>query len=65
MDDNAVNRLVLQEQVRTWKIRIGSCTSGVEALRKLRETHAAGNPYQIAILDYQMPEMDGETLGQP
>jgi PAS domain S-box-containing protein len=64
VDDNAVNRLVLQEQARVWKMRIGSCTSGVEALRKLREAQAAGNPYQIAILDYQMPEMDGETLGQ-
>jgi CheY-like chemotaxis protein/HPt (histidine-containing phosphotransfer) domain-containing protein len=64
VDDNAVNRLVLQEQVRAWKMRIGSCTSGVEALRKLHEAQAAGNPYQIAILDYQMPEMDGETLGQ-
>lgn len=64
VDDNAVNRLVLQEQVRVWKMRIGSCISGVEALRTLREARAAGNPYQIAILDYQMPEMDGETLGQ-
>ncbi|SEK88467.1 response regulator [Nitrosovibrio tenuis] len=64
VDDNAVNRLVLQEQVRVWKMRIGSCLSGVEALRTLREAHAAGNPYHIAILDYQMPEMDGETLGQ-
>ena len=64
VDDNSVNRLVLQEQVRTWKMRIGSCISGVEALRTLREAQAAGNPYHIAILDYQMPEMDGETLGQ-
>lgn len=64
VDDNSANRLVLQEQLRVWKMRIGSCVSGVEALRALREAHAAGDPYQIAILDYQMPEMDGEMLGQ-
>ncbi len=64
VDDNAVNRLVLQEQVRVWKMRIGSCASGLEAIRMLREAQAAGNPYEIAILDYQMPEMDGEMLGQ-
>ncbi|MBA2660579.1 MAG: response regulator [Nitrosospira sp.] len=63
VDDNAVNRLVLQEQLRVWKMRIGSCVSGIEALRTLHEASAAGNPYQIAILDCQMPEMDGEMLG--
>ncbi|MCH7979501.1 MAG: response regulator [Acidobacteria bacterium] len=30
----------------------------------LREAHAAGDPYQIAILDQQLPGMDGETLGR-
>ena len=64
VDDNAVNRLVLQEQLRVWKMRIGSCVSGIEALRALHEASAAGDPYQIAILDYQMPEMGGEMLGQ-
>ena len=64
VDDNSVNRLVLQQQLRVWKMRIGSCASGIEALRALHEASAAGDPYQIAILDYQMPEMDGEMLGQ-
>jgi PAS domain S-box-containing protein len=64
VDDNSANRLVLQEQLRVWKMRIGSCASAIEALRILREAHAMGDPYQMAILDYQMPEMDGEMLGQ-
>jgi two-component system sensor histidine kinase/response regulator len=64
VDDNSVNRLVLQEQLRGWKMRIGSCVSGGEALRALRDASVADNPYQIAILDYQMPEMDGEMLGR-
>ncbi|MDQ3184893.1 MAG: response regulator [Pseudomonadota bacterium] len=64
VDDNSVNRLVLQEQIRVWKMRIGTSVSAAEALRALRAAHAAGDPYQIAILDYQMPDMDGEMLGQ-
>lgn len=64
VDDNSANRLVLQEQLRVWKMRIGSCASAFEALRVLREAQAIGDPYQMAILDYQMPEMDGEMLGQ-
>lgn len=64
VDDNSANRLVLQEQLRGWKMRIGSCASGREAIRTLRDAYAAGDPYQIAILDFQMPEMNGEMLGQ-
>ncbi|MEO5596856.1 MAG: PAS domain S-box protein [Lysobacteraceae bacterium] len=63
VDDNAVNRRVLDEQVAAWKMRNGSCSSAAEALVELRAAYAAGDPYQIAILDYQMPDMDGAMLG--
>ncbi len=64
VDDNAVNRRVLHEQVIGWKMRNGSCAGGEAALRALRQAHAAGDPYHIAIVDYRMPDMDGVTLGQ-
>ena len=44
VDDNAVNRLVLQEQLRVWKMRIGSCVSGIEALRALHEAQRRRRP---------------------
>jgi signal transduction histidine kinase/DNA-binding response OmpR family regulator len=64
VDDNPVNRWVLHEQVVQWGLRNGSVASGTEALAALRTAQVSGDPYQIAILDYQMPEMDGEILGQ-
>lgn len=64
VDNNPVNRLVLQEQTRVWKMRIGTCISGDEALRAVRAARASGDPYQIAILDYQMSGMNGEMLGR-
>jgi len=64
VDDNSANRLVLQEQLRSWRMRIGSCASGADALRALHASHASGDPYRIAILDHQMPDMDGEMLGR-
>jgi CheY-like chemotaxis protein len=64
VDDNPVNRRVLHEQVVRWGLRNGSVASGPEALAALRSAHSAADPYQIAILDYQMPEMDGEALGR-
>src|SRR6202158_495888 len=64
VDDILPNRFVLQEQLNTWGVRNDVCNSAEEALLMLREAHAAGDPYHIAILDQQMPGMDGETLGR-
>ena len=62
VDDNEVNRRVLHEQVMGWGMRDGSCASGEEALRALQAALLEGDPYSIAIVDYQMPGMDGATL---
>jgi nitrogen fixation negative regulator NifL len=64
VDDNEVNRRVLHEQISSWRMRNGGYASGEEALTKLREARAAGDPYHIAILDYQMPGMDGVMLAR-
>ncbi len=64
VDDNEVNRRVLHEQIVSWGMRNGGAASGKAALARLREAHATGDPYQIAIIDLQMPEIDGETLGR-
>ncbi len=64
VDDNAVNRRVLHEQVVSWGMRNGSVASGEEALRSLRQALAEGDPYGIAVVDGQMPGMDGETLAR-
>lgn len=64
VDDNEVNRRVLHEQICSWRMRNGGYASAEEALTKLREARAAGDPYHIAILDYQMPGMDGEMLAR-
>jgi CheY-like chemotaxis protein/HPt (histidine-containing phosphotransfer) domain-containing protein/uncharacterized protein YjeT (DUF2065 family) len=62
VDDNAANRRVMQEQVTSWKMRSGVTASASEALSVLRVARAAGDPYQIALLDLHMPGMDGVTL---
>jgi PAS domain S-box-containing protein len=64
VDDNAVNRRVLHEQLNNWSLRNESAPTGVEALEMLRAAKTEGDPFQIAILDHQMPDMDGETLGR-
>ena len=62
VDDDEVNRRVLHQQVTGWGMRDGSCVSGEEALLSLQAARLEGDPYPIAIIDYQMPGMDGATL---
>jgi PAS domain S-box-containing protein len=64
VDDNATNRQILRHQIFAWKMQKGSAASGYEALKILRAAVAAGKPYDVALLDMQMPEMDGLTLAR-
>lgn len=61
-DDNATNRRLLHEMLCNWKMRPVVTTNGQEALAELERAHAAGHPYALALLDLQMPDMDGFEL---
>ena len=58
VDDNATNRLILMRQIEPWGMTGHETPSGHEALRWVQEAE----PFDIAILDVRMPEMDGVTL---
>jgi len=64
VDDNATNRQILRHQIVAWKMQKGSAASGHEALKILHAAAAAGKAYDVALLDMQMPEMDGLTLAK-
>ena len=64
VDDNATNRQVLCHQIVAWKMKEGSAATGRQALDILTAAAAAGTPYDLALLDMQMPEMDGMTLAR-
>ena len=64
VDDNATNRLVLREQLYSWGCLPHEACSGKETLEKLRAAVKAGDPFLVALLDMEMPEMDGATLGR-
>jgi PAS domain S-box-containing protein len=63
VDDNATNREILDHHTRDWKMRSALAASGPQALEMLREA-AALDPFDLAILDMQMPDMDGLMLGR-
>jgi len=60
VDDNATNRLILIRQTKAWGLEPRAASSGEEALEWIRE----GEIFDLAILDMQMPEMDGVMLAR-
>jgi PAS domain S-box-containing protein len=64
VDDNAANREVLHEQLRSWSLRSESAPDGPTALDMLRRSAQAGQPFRIVILDSGMPGMSGLELSR-
>ena len=58
VDDNAINRRILDLQTEAWGLRCRSFPSGADALGSID----AGDEYDLAILDMHMPGMDGLEL---
>ena len=58
VDDNETNRLIIIRQVRAWGMIARETGSPLEALEWIRR----GDPFDVAILDVSMPEMDGVEL---
>ncbi len=62
VDDNRTHCEVVREQLEHWGFVAGVATGGDEALRILRKAAAEGSPYCVAIVDMQMPGMNGIEL---
>jgi CheY-like chemotaxis protein len=62
VDDNETNRKIVHEQVTSWGMKNGIAEGGQSALTLLRSAAEKGEPYDLAILDLNMPDMDGMEL---
>ena len=58
-DDNKVNRLLLGRTLELHGHRIASAENGRKALEMLQQAQAAGQPFDLLLLDLEMPELDG------
>ena len=64
VDDNATNREILRVWSIAWGMQPVEAADGPAALQLLGRARDAGQPFRLAILDMQMPGMDGATLGR-
>jgi len=60
VDDNRTNRKVIQKMLEGFGCRIDTVDNGKDAITRLHQAIDEQDPYQLVLLDMQMPEMDGE-----
>jgi PAS domain S-box-containing protein len=64
VDDNATNRKVIMGQLSLCGMEAICASSADEALSLMRQSAVAGRPFEVALLDHQMPGVDGAQLGK-
>jgi len=64
VDDNRINRVMFREMLHGWGFETSEAESGTQALGQLEEALRSHTPFHIALVDFQMPEMDGNQFGR-
>lgn len=62
VDDSPANRTILHQQVQSWEMHDKSVEDGLAALAELRQAATNQEPFDLAILDMEMPGMSGLEL---
>ena len=64
VDDNATNRTILHDQLAHWGVAVDVVDGAMAGLDRLGAAAAAGAPYDLAVLDLCMPDLDGLELAR-
>ena len=64
VDDVAADRQAMERRLTAWGISPDSAFDALSALRQLRRATETGRPFEAALIDLSMPEMDGLELAR-
>ena len=64
VDDNATNREILATHLSSWGMRPEEASDGPSGIQALHRALDERDPFRIALIDMQMPDMDGESVGR-
>jgi CheY-like chemotaxis protein len=59
VDDNAIARDIIASTARLIHLKVETADGAVTALERIRAAAAAGTPYQLVLMDYKMPDING------
>lgn len=59
VDDNRTNRRIFEEVLKSWNMETVSTDAATQGLKELKQAASSENPFDLVLLDYMMPEMDG------
>jgi len=63
-DDAKVSQEILGGCLEKWGCRYTKCSNGAEALKTLKKAEKKGDKFDVALIDYAMPKMNGENLAK-
>ena len=64
VDDNATNRKVLLNILQNWQVQTAAAENAADAMAELARSAKERQPYEVVLLDHQMPEIDGLQLAR-
>lgn len=64
VDPNATNRSIAERQLSSFFVDVTSVEKGIRALTALQNAAAIGQPFDVAVFEMSMPEMDGLALAR-
>jgi PAS domain S-box-containing protein len=64
VDDNATNREILEQQLRSWGMRPETAEDARSALRRMRAAARRDEAHELLLLDFNMPRMNGVELAR-
>jgi PAS domain S-box-containing protein len=64
VDGHDTNRFILGTMLESWGCRVSEARNGAAAFEQLMDAAHSSDPFEMALLDMQMPDMSGEDLGR-
>ncbi|MBN3897590.1 MAG: response regulator [Nostoc sp. NOS(2021)] len=64
VDNKATNYKIIYHQATHWGMQVDQADSVAAALKAIQKTGEQGKPYDVALVDMQIPQTNGMTIGE-